>query len=180
MPTNALTHVTYETSQILAEVNVIDDHFHNRERWFGKLAVQTATDWGDPASLALYRAISGNGVYGTDLNDEAQVLGADDTPAQAGMTLFDIRRILVVAVSSTTAYVCRVVWGTGTLANAVIAGQYTEFAVIAAAVGPLGRGSPMEVIMPRLAIDTKTWLQCKNATDNATIDFLVGIHEYNS
>jgi len=37
-----------------------DDHFHNVERWFGKRAPQTANNWADHASLAPYRAISGN------------------------------------------------------------------------------------------------------------------------
>ena len=37
---------------------IINGHIHNREEWFGKLAVQTATDWGEAESYVLmpYRA----------------------------------------------------------------------------------------------------------------------------
>ncbi len=42
------------------KVHEIEKHFHNHERWFGKLGSQTATAWADEDSLVMYRAISGN------------------------------------------------------------------------------------------------------------------------
>jgi hypothetical protein len=156
------------------EIYETENHLHNRERWFGKLGVQTATDWGDEASLAPYRAISGAGVFGADANDEALVLGTADTPATAGMTKFDAHRILVTAASVATDWVLRLIYGTGTMADAETAGQYTDTMIQEAR-----KGAPMDLIMPRTdCASCKVWLRAKNATDDATVDFFIGIHEY--
>ena len=160
------------------EIRVVEEHLHNKERWFGKLGSQTATAWGDAASLSPYRAISGDGVYGADANDEAQVLGSADTPAQTGMITYDPHEILITAYSSTTVYMCRLVWGTGTLSAAVTAGDYTEFALTKPSATGISQGSAVPIMAPRIASGTKIWLQCKNGTNNATLDFLFGIHEY--
>lgn len=162
----------------LEEAEVIDHHFHNYSRWFGKKAVQSATAWGVPLDTGLsllYRAISGNGVYGADANDEAQILGSADTP-KTGAVYFDPHEILVVANSSNTLYLNRLVWGTGTLADAVTAGQYSEFAYYRAAADNVRQIS--RVICPRIAAGTQLWLQTMNATNNATIDFVIGFHTY--
>ncbi len=159
-------------------VEELENHFHNRERWFGKLAVQTATDWADD-NLSPYRAISGNGVYGADPNDEAQVLGTADTPVIAGKTKYDMHRIAITASSSTSVWKLRVVYGTGTMADAVAAGQYSTVMVrYDPAIGENSNAN-IEIMIPRLTSGTyKVWVQGKNATDNATIDFFVGLHEY--
>lgn len=167
--------VASSLANILAEVTEVEGHFHTRARWFGKKAVQTATDWADD-TLTPFQAISGNGAYGSDANDEAQVFGTADTVI-AGQTKFDMSRILVVASSVTSIYKLRLVYGTGTMADAIAAGQYTEtMAVVASASS---RIAAEDIRMPRLTIGTdKVWLQCWNATNNATIDFFVGIHGY--
>ena len=160
--------------QIEQECYQTERHLHNRERWFSIAAPQTATDWGEQASLAPYRAISGNGVFGVDANDEAQVLGADDTPAIAGMFTFDCHRLLITAASTATDWVLRLIYGSGTMADAETDGQYTDVMGQEAK-----KGFPIEVIMPRCNCGThKLWVRAENATDNATIDFFVGIHEY--
>jgi hypothetical protein len=156
----------------------LERHFHARERWFGKLGSQTATDWADD-TLTPYRAISGDGAYGSDANDEAQVLGAADTPSIADKTHFDIHRIFITAVSVDTVYKLRIVYGTGTMADAVTAGQYSEAMVKFDRLNPQqSAGIPFDVMMPRCAVGTKVWVQAWNATNNATVDFFVGIHEY--
>ena len=155
-----------------------DQHFHVRERWLGIQAPQTATDWALD-TLSPFQAISGNNAYGADADDEAQVLGTADTPIIAGSTHFDMHRILAVDMSSATPYKLRIVWGTGTMADAITAGQFSEVMVITdVAVGPPSSGAPFEVRMPRVLTDTKVWCQCWNFTNNATIDFLAGVHEY--
>lgn len=155
-----------------------DQHFHVRERWLGIQSPQTATDWALD-TLSPFQAISGNNAYGADANDEAQVLGTADTPIITGMTLFDLHRILVVDMSSATPYKLRLVWGTGTMADAITAEQYSEVMVVTdVAIGPPSSGAPFEVKMPRLAMDIKVWCQCWNATNDADISFLVGVHEY--
>ena len=73
-----------------------DEHFHTRERWFGISGDQSGDDWALAAGLTPFQAISGNGVFGADANDEAKVLGTDDTPAITNKQFFDMHRILVI------------------------------------------------------------------------------------
>lgn len=153
-------------------------HFHGPERWFGKSADQSEDDWAAD-TLTPFRAISGDGDYGADANDEAKVLGEDDTPVQAGRVYFDMHRVLVVGVSVNTEYKLRFIWGTGTMAAAITAGQYTEVLVKFDATNPQqSAGIPFDLRIRRLAAGTQVWCQAKNATDNATIDFYIGLHEY--
>lgn len=160
------------------KVHEIERHFHGRERWRGKLAVQTATDWADDV-LTPFRAISGNNAYGGDPNDEALVLGTADTPAIAGNTRFDLHRLMMVGASSSTAYKLRIVYGTGTLAAAITAGQYSEVMIMSDPAAAQVPHEIIEVMMPRGTCgSTQVWVQAWNATDNATIDFVVGFHEY--
>lgn len=151
-----------------------EKHVHNRERWCGKLGSQTATDWCDPGSLSPFRAISGNGDFGGDTDDEALVVGTGDKPHISGMTKYDLHRILVTASSQATDWVLRIIYGSGTMAAAESAGQYSDVMVQEAR-----KGGPIEVIMPRGTCGTtKVWVRAKNATDNATIDFFAASHEY--
>jgi hypothetical protein len=166
------------SNSLAYRVHEIERHFHGRERWRGKKAVQTATDWADD-TLAPFRAISGNNTYGADANDEAQVLGTEDTPIIAGMVRYDLHRIMMVGASSQTVYKLRVVYGTGTMADAITAGQFSEICIMSDPSAAQVPHDVFEVIMPRGTCgSTKVWVQAWNATDNATIDFLVGLHEY--
>ncbi len=161
-----------------AELEVVEAHLHSREHWCGKSGDQSGNNWGAD-TLTPYRAISGNGVYGADASDEAKVMGSDDTPFVTGKTYFDLHRITVIAISSDTVYKLRIVWGTGTMAAAISANQMTEVMIITSTdkANKFG-GAPFEIQMPRLATKTKIWIQARNATDNATVDFFVGLHEY--
>lgn len=160
-------------------IHIIEEHCHNRERWFGKLAVQTATDWADDNIATPYRAISGNNVYGADPNDEALVIGTADTPTIAGMVYYDLHRLLVVAASTTTVWKLRLVYGAGTMAAAIAAGQYSTLMIkIDPAVGQTPSVAH-DVMCPRLRCGVdQVWIQAWNATDNATADFFVGMHLY--
>lgn len=159
-------------------VGEIERHFHSRERWFGKKTVQTATDWGD-VTLSPYRAISGANAYGSDVNDEALVLGTADTPAIAGMVKYDPHQIFIIACNADTIYRLRLVYGSGTMAAAIAAGQYTELVIKDDAAASSSPSSAIPVNCPRLncGID-QIWVQCWSATNNAYVDFLIGIHEY--
>ncbi len=152
----------------------IEHHLHGQERWFGAQDPQTATDWGVEAGLKAYRAISGNNAFGADADDEALVIGIDDTPAQAGMIYFDLHRIMVSAASNANEWVLRVIHGMGTMAAAEAAGHYSDVMVQEAR-----KGSPVDVMMHRTECAAcKIWIRAKNGTNNATIDFFVGLHEY--
>ena len=166
------------TDSILDEVIEIEHHIHTRERWFGQSVDQSGNDWAAD-NLTPLDVISGNNAYGGDADDEAKVLGTADTPVIAGMTKFDLHRFLVVGVSQNSVYKFRVVWGTGTMADAITAGQTSEFMVKFDAANPQqSAGIPFEVKMTRLDAGTKVWVQTWNATDNATASFFVGLHEY--
>lgn len=168
---NGLTGVK---NSLAYRVHEIERHFHSRELFYGKLGTQTATNWWEAESLTPFRAISGDAVFGADANDEAQVIGSADTSASNG-AYFDLHEYLIDSASATSAYVIRLVYGTGTMADAITAGQYSDtmFRVPANA-----RQSPVVVQMPRIAVGTKVWIQAKNATNNATVDFFIGLHFY--
>ena len=164
----------------LKEIAEIERHFHTRSRWIGKKAVQTATDWADDVIATPFVAISGTGDYGSDADDEALIIGTDDTPIITGMVKYDFHELLIVGVDHDTVYKLRVVYGSGTMANAIIAEQYSEVMVQFDAANPTqSAGSPVVIQMPRLnaGVD-KVWVQAKNATNDSEIDFFVGLHEY--
>lgn len=163
--------------RILNTVVEIERHFHSPEVWFGISADQSGNNWAAD-TLNAYTCISGNGDYGADADDEALVIGSDDTPTAAGFVEFDVREILIVGVSANTAYKLRISWGTGTLAAAILAGNCSEFMLKFDTVGNVDAAFPHRLQMPQLDSGIKVWIQCKNATDNATVDFFVGIHEY--
>lgn len=158
-------------------VHEIEKHFHNHEHWRGKLAVQTATAWADD-TLSPFRAISGADTYGADADDEALVLGIDDTPINGGVK-YDPYRVVIVALSTDTPWKLRMVHGSGTMAQAIAADQFTELMAVNIVTGSKSGGAPLDFRIPRLdsGVD-KVWIQVWNATDNATCDFFIGIHEY--
>jgi len=164
------------------KVHEIEKHFHSRERWFGKSADQSGTDWNAPASgtgmPTLFRAISGNSDYGGDANDEAKVIGLGDSSI-SGKAMFDIHRIAISACSITTVFILRVIFGTGTMAAAITAGQYSEVMLRRNPGGGENHIMPIDLQIRRLTwgID-QVWIQMKSGTDNATVDFYVGLHEY--
>lgn len=154
-----------------------DEHFMNRERWFGISGDQSGNDWALEAGLTPFQAISGNGVFGADGNDEAKVIGTDDTPITAGKNFYMLHKLLVLDASVATVYLLRIVYGSDTMANNEAAGQYSDVGFIRES--GVGRGAPIELKMVMLRVGTdKVWIRAKNATDNATIDFLVGLHEH--
>lgn len=154
-----------------------DQHFMNVERWFGISGDQSGNDWALEAGLTPFQAISGNVDFGGDADDEAKVIGTDDTPVVAGKQFYMLHKLLVLTSSVATAYILRIVYGSDTMANNEAAGQYSDVGFIRES--GVGRGSPIELKMPLLRAGTdKVWIRAKNATDNATIDFLVGLHEH--
>lgn len=176
LATNGLLGVSNSLAYRVAE---IERHLHGRERWFGKLAVQTATDWADNNIATPYRVTSGANAYGTDANDEAQVIGTADTPAMAGNVRFDLHRIFIVAASSETVWKLQVIYGTGTMADAIAADQYSTFMLKVDAAASSSPALPVDIMMPRGTCGvTKVWMRGWNATNNATLDFFVGLHEY--
>ena len=167
-------------------LETLDDHVHAVERWFSISGDQSGADWNESVSDAgmpdMFVATSGNGTYGTGdgpPTDEAEIIGTDDTCGIAGMTKYDLHRILIMAASETTIFIIRIVYGTGTMDAAVSASQYSELMVKRDTAIGESHGIPITMQMPRLTWGTdKVWIQVKNVVDDSTISFFVGLHCY--
>jgi len=160
-------------------VHEIEKHFHNKERWFGISADQSGNDWALESTLNPFTAISGASDFGQDANDEAKLFGIADLPAIPGMVKCDIHRILIVEMSVDTPYIFRIIYGSDTMANNESAGQYSDFMVQNNPTGSKAGGFPVDIMMPRIVSGTdKVWVRVKCATNNATVTFFCGIHEY--
>ncbi|MFA5151705.1 MAG: hypothetical protein WC554_04000 [Clostridia bacterium] len=174
--------LTNEIHDIYTKTRYVERHLHHPVRWWGKLNPQTAANWGVTMDGHLnqpYRAISGLGAYGSDPGDEAQIFTAADLPV--GLVYGDFSEFLAIANSSNTVYLCRIVWGNGTLAAAIASGQYTEFPFFR----PAADNNRKIAIVASIKIPTlldglpvKAWCQCQNVTNNATLDFFLGGHGY--
>jgi len=160
----------------IANEEYTEEHIHNRERWYGKRNPQTATQWSDGATLLPYRCISGNNTWGPDANDEAQLFGTADTPIFAGGRRLDFHRILILANNSNSVYRLRIIWGTGTIGDAIAAGDWSSFMFVRDSTST--QRKIMDMMSPKIFAATKIWMQCWNVTDDATIDFFIGVHEY--
>ena len=165
------------------KVHEIEKHFHSREEWFGISSDQSGDDWCESVSDAgmpdVFTCISGNDDYGQDVDDEAKIIGTGDTSEIAGMIKFDLHRILIIDASATSFYILRAIYGTGTMADAITANQYSEVMFQRNTGAGEAHGTPLEIQMPRLTWGTdKVWIQCKNTTDNADVDFFIGLHNY--
>jgi hypothetical protein len=148
------------------EVEEIEHHLHNSERWIGNGGVED--------SLTGYTIISGNGAFGS----ETEILTNIQTPLTSGKLFFDLHKFNPLSVSSATTYYLRIIYGTGTVAEAETAKQYTTICIISTGTGANIKGSAIEYMMKRLPTGTKIWAKCKNATNLATITGLFGLHEY--
>lgn len=167
------------SSKILQETYFIEHHVHGRSRTFGKSADQSGTNWATEDTFNPFVATSGNGDYGSDLNDEAKVFGTTDTPFISGQEYFDPGEIIVSNVSNDNMYIIRIIWGSGTMADAIAAGQYSTKPAKFDSVSPqLTANVSVRINTPKLAVGTKVWVQISNGTDNATLNFFVDAHGY--
>jgi len=146
---------------------------YEREVWRGLKSAPSGTEWSEDREVP-FVAISGNGVYGADANDEALVIGSADTPICVTKTKFCVSRINVTVASVGDTFKLRLIWGTGTMADAITACQTTEKCMV---MPNYGAGA-FYVHMPKVTKGTKIWAQARCSNDNATISFLVGVTEY--
>lgn len=151
---------------ILEEVEEIEGHIHNNEIWLGNAQTED--------SLTGFTLTSGN----ADFGNEVLLLDTGDTPIVSGKKYFDLHRVFVTAISNNTPFYIRLIYGTGTVGAAESARQYTTMLVESSGVGSNISVTPSDVIFPHLAVATKVWAKCKNATNLATVAILIGLHEY--
>jgi len=166
-----------------------EEHAHHITRWFGKKAVQGATDdWCITMDGNLdkpYKAISGVNIYGTDAGDTALLFGKTDIPI-AGMLRGDFDEILITVNTADTVSILRLVWGTGAtaadgLAAGIAAGQYSEFSFLKKSTDTVR----IRAVFPALAIPitigglpVMVFMQFQAAGDNTYVQFFLGVHGY--
>jgi len=176
--------LTASIEAVELDAEYAEQHLHHRTAWYGKLSTANATHWADSNTLTSpYVATSGNNAWGTGGTDPAQLFGTgDELPELGKLNSGDFAQIYVIANSSDTLYRMKIVWGTGTLDEAIAAGQWSE--------GVYLRKSTDTVRLPRMvecplipfyqgALPTKVWMICWNASNDATISFYIGAHGYN-
>ena len=163
-------------SSLAYHVEEIDRHIHNYERWAAAAAVPAGeTHVADDitTSQTPFQADGGNNTWGPWL----QVLGSDDTPFRTAQLKYDMHRLLIVGHEhNTTVYQIQVAFGASGAA-ALAAETFTEFPLVtgsgATEVGPI------DMLSRRQDAGTKAWVRVWAVTKNTgTLDFLVGIHEY--
>ena len=165
------------TSDSLAyRVGELERHFHNVERWWGALAAPDETNAIEANVTRPFVAVSGADTWGAAI----PICGTDDNPVLATDVKFDIHRLLITDLDDETdPWRIRIIWGTGTSADAIAAGQWSEIMVESNAVpGNRAGGQPLDVIMRREDVGTKLWAQCWNNTLNETMSFFWGAHGY--
>jgi hypothetical protein len=166
------------TSDSLAyRVAELERHIHNRERWWGAVAVPDETNAIDSNVDTPFAATSGNNTWGAAI----PICGTGDDPTPGdGDTKFDCHRILVTDLDDdTTPWKLRIIWGSGTSAAAIAADQWTEVMIMTNAVpGNRAGGSPADIIMRRVDVGDKLWAQAWNDTNNEVLSFFWGAHGY--
>ena len=164
-------------ADVEAEVERVDEHFHNVERWWGALAGPTETNAIESNVTRPYAATSGDNTWGTAI----PIVGTADNAGITGLsTEFDVHEILVTDLDDdTTPWKIRLIYGTGTSADAITAGQCTERMIETNAVpGNRAGGVPVSFKMIPLDVGTKVWAQSWNDTDGEIASFFIGAHGY--
>ena len=172
----AMTSIAQESTleDVEDEVEEVGQHVHNVVRWWGATGAPNETNAIADTVTVPFVAISGNDTWGTAI----PIKGTADNPVLTGMTEFDPNELLVVDTDHTTPYKMRIIFGNGTSADAITAGQCSEVMFITAA-GPFSSGVPVTVKMPQIVIvGWKLWAQVWNATNLSNVDFFWDAHGY--
>ena len=170
--TNGLLGVN---NSLAYRVHEAERHLHSYENWYEAAASVSGTNH------VADRIGDGGGAFQVDAgNDEwgnwVQILGLDDTPAIPGSVKFDLHRFEFSASEANAVYFFQIGFGISGTA-AINANDYTE-AVFKPASNQIDSG-PVTVQSKRHSAGTFVWARCKCPGENtATLDFYVGLHEY--
>jgi hypothetical protein len=126
-------------------------------------------------TLSAFQLDAGNDDWGAWV----QILGSEDTPAITGSAKFDLHELEIVDAENTdTVHFIQLAYGDTDGDTALAAGDYTELAYTSAT--QVSNQSPIYVRIPRIAVGTKVWARVMAIGENtSTIDFYIGLHEYN-
>lgn len=170
---SALTGTPGSLSYLIGEA---ERHLHSYERWFGAATapngeIHVADRIG--TTSAAFQADAGNDAWGSWL----QILGSDDTPADVGMATYDPHRIMVVALQTANA-IHFVQFAFGSSGGAALtAGTYSE--LVFKPLSVQGQETILMIQTRNVVAGTKAWLRIWVVGQNtSTMDFFIGIHEY--
>lgn len=164
--------------QAIDEISEIEHHLHNFEKWFGLAAVPAAeTHRADrmDGAIAAFQLVAGNNDFGSWV----QIIGSSDTPVVSGKTKFDIHRVLVTTTNSTRPFIIQMIFGeSADFAAKLLVEDFNEFPYISATNS--NDSGITEIIDKRCNTGRKVWMRCADVGGNGTtLDFYLGIHEYN-
>ena len=147
-------------------VRYIDDHFHNKERWYGKKNLNNEIN-AIENNLIPFRIISGFGAYGTSLC----VIGNADIPID-GKATFEVHRIFCSDCQKSEIGKVRILWGNNTAIEAENAGNYSSYML------KIDKNSSAinELRMPIVGNGTKVWMSYWSITNLQWLDFFIGVH----
>jgi len=169
----AIDGLTGVEDSLSYEVAEIARHFHNRGRFWGAVAAPDETNAIEVNVNRPFVAVSGANAWGTAI----PICGTDDDPTSGLGVKHDPHLLLVTDTEEATPYRIRIIYGTGTSAAAISAGQWSETMFITS-TGPFSSGVPVEILMRRVDVGSKLWIQVWNATNSSEVDFFWGTHPY--
>lgn len=157
-------------------VHEIEKHLHSRGRYWGAVAVPDETNAIEANVGRPFVAISGADAWGAAI----PICGTGDVPAVAGLVKFDAHRLLITDLDDDTSpWRIRFIYGAGTSADAITAGQWSEEMIITNATpGNRAGGTPLDFQMPRIDVGSKMWAQVWNDSNNEELSFFWGAHGY--
>lgn len=171
---------------IINETEVIEQHIHAGERWFGAAAVPAGeTHIADRTGAGAATAEAGPFVVDAGNDDWgawAQILGSEDTPTDGGSKVaFDMHRLNIGATENTAQrYMIQIALQEDAPADDPgAADTYTEMEFISPGVGALNRIDPQVIQQEHVAAGTKVWMRTRAPNqDTSTMSFYFGLHEY--
>jgi len=172
----AVDGLTGTNNSLAYKVHENEKHFHGRGRWWGAVGAPDETNAIAATVTVPFVATSGDDTWGTAI----PICGTSDNPVLSADVKFDAHRLLVTDLDNDTSpWRVRIIYGTGTSAAAIAADQWSEVMTIANAVpGNRAGGAPVDVMMPRVNVGEKCWVQVWNDTNGEMLSFFWGAHGY--
>lgn len=174
----AVDGLTGVSNSLAYKVHEIERHLHSGGRWFGAAAVPDlpthAADRIGTATTA-FRIDGGAGVGTGSWGAWTQIMGSTDTPITAGNDYWDPHQFIISASERTGIYFIQ--FGRGASgAEALANGTYTELVVD---MTDRAGGTIIPAQTGRAPAASLLWARCWSVgNDTGTIDFWIGVHEY--
>ena len=171
----AVDGLTGTPNSLAYKVAEIERHFHSGARWFEAAGTPDGEDHvadriGTVGGGGAFEIDSGNQTWGSWV----QILGSDDTPTVEGKAYFDPHLLAVEDSERAGTYFVQFARGASGAAG-YAAGNYTE--VVLTLTNKPDNIVPVQT--GRAPAGSKLWARCMTpAFDTGTLEFYIGIHEY--